>query len=644
MLHFFRRFFRSKLGLGITLAFVALIAFAFASMDITSNNPTFGGVAGDSNVAVVGDTSISAAEFQAAMQNELDRRKQAEPTLTMQALIARGAADEVIEQLMQRAALSEWARENGLRAGKRLVDSELVKIPAFYGADGQFSRDSFEAVLRREGLSEAAIRADIASGLLGQQTLLPASYGAVVPEKLARQYARLLRERRKGAIATLPSEAFAPTADPSAAQLTAFHRANGARYIRPERRVLQYVTFGEEAIGDIPAPTEAQIAERYRQNRAQYAASESRTFTQMIVPTEAAAQTIVVEVAGGASLAAAARSKGLSTTQVGPVTKSQFAGQASQAVAEAAFAAAEGAVAPPRRGSLGWYILKVDRIERRAERSLADARGELAEALAQEQRRSAFIDMASRIEEEFDNGSSLADIAAELGVDLRATRPLTADGRVYGTGDAGPAELAPVLRTAFEMDEGEPQIAEVVPGQTFLIFGVRDITPSAVAPLAEIRSDVIADWRRSEGAKAARAAADRVMQRVQRGQTLAAAIAAERVSLPAPDQIDMGRDELAQLGRAPPALALFFSMAAGTVKKLEGPADSGWFVARLDDIEVPAIAADDPLVGRTRAELGQLYGDEYAEQFVRAAMAEVGAEKNQAAIDAVLRQLTGQAQ
>ena len=644
MLHFFRRIFKSKLGLAFTLAFVVLIGFAFASMDVSSTNPTFGGVAGDSNVAVVGDTAITAGDFQNAMENEFDRRRQTDPTLTMQALIASGAADGVIEQMMQRAALAEWAREHGLRAGKRLVDSELVKIPAFFGADGSFSRDAFEAVLRQQGLSEAAIRADIESGLLAQQTLLPASYGATVPQAFARQYAGLRRERRNGAIATLPSAAFAPTGAPSEAQLTAFHRANGDRYIRPERRVIQYATFGEEALGDLPAPTDAQIAERYRQNRAQYAASESRTFTQMIVPTEAAAQAIVAEIAGGASMAAAARGKGLSTTQVGPATKSQLAGLASQAVADAAFAAAEGAVATPRRGSLGWYVLRVEDVERRAERSLAQVRDEIAAALAQEQRRAAFIDLATRIEDEFDEGSSLGDIAGELDIELQATRPLTADGRVYGTADAAPAQLAPVLRTAFEMEEGEPQIAEVVPGQTFLIFGVGDITPSAVAPLAQIRDDVTADWRRAEGAKAAKAAAGRIMQRVQRGQSLAAAVAAEQANLPAPEQIDMGREQLAQLGRAPPALALFFSMAEGTVKRLEGASDSGWFVARLDDISVPEIAADDPLIDSTRRELAQLYGDEYAEQFVRAAMAEMGAEKNQAAIDAVLRQLTGQAQ
>ena len=96
MLHFFRRIFKSKLGLAFTLAFVVLIGFAFASMDVSSTNPTFGGVAGDSNVAVVGDTAITAGDFQNAMENEFDRRRQTDPTLTMQALIASGAADGVI--------------------------------------------------------------------------------------------------------------------------------------------------------------------------------------------------------------------------------------------------------------------------------------------------------------------------------------------------------------------------------------------------------------------------------------------------------------------------------------------------------------------------------------------------------------------
>ena len=510
MLHLFRKFLKSKFGVMLTLGFLVLIALAFGSMDIVSNNPTFGGVAGGDRVAVVGEKRISAADLSQAMNNELARRRQKEPTLTMEALIARGAADEVTGQLVQRAALVEWGRKYGLRTGKRLVDSELVKIPAFFGVNGKFDQTTFNSILAREGVSEASVREDIASGLIGQQVLVPASHGAVVPQALAKQYAMLLRERRKGGIVQLPSAAFAPKGDPTDAQLTAYYKEHSDDYIRPERRVIRYATFGEEAIGTIPAPSEEQIKARFEQNKAQYAPSEERTFTQMVVPTEAAAKAIIAELAAGKSMATSAREKGLSTTQVGPVKQAEMAVQASQAVADAAFAAAQGAIATPKRGSLGWYVLKVDKVTREPGRSLDDVRGELTKTLEAELRRKAFIDMATRVEDEFDDGNTLDDVANELKITLKASKPLTADGRVYGAAETAPAELTPALKTAFDMQEGEPQITEIEPGKTFLVFGVSTITPSAAAPLKDIRKDVALDWRRSEGNKEAKAAAGRI--------------------------------------------------------------------------------------------------------------------------------------
>ena len=280
MLHFFRRFFKSKFGLAFAMAFLVLIALAFGLADITGTSTNAGSVSGGDAVAVVGDRKVTANEFSTALNTDLENRRQQEPTLTMQAFLARGGADSVLERLMQRLSLSVWGEEHGLRAGKRLVDSELVKIPAFQGPDGKFSREAFDAILQQRNLSEAGVREDIAAGLLAQQILAPVSLGVVAPASLAKQYAVLLRERRQGSILTLPSSAFAPQGEPTAAQLAAYHKANGNDYIRPERRVLRYATFGDEAIGQIPAPTEAQIAARYNQDKAQYAASETRTFTR----------------------------------------------------------------------------------------------------------------------------------------------------------------------------------------------------------------------------------------------------------------------------------------------------------------------------------------------------------------------------
>ena len=65
----------------------------------------------------------------------------------------------------------------------------------------------------------------------------------------------------------IPSAAFAPKGDPTAAQLTAYYNANKADFIRPERRVLRYAVFGDEALGNVE-PTDAEIAARYDRDRA----------------------------------------------------------------------------------------------------------------------------------------------------------------------------------------------------------------------------------------------------------------------------------------------------------------------------------------------------------------------------------------
>src|SRR5690606_26704720 len=416
----------------------------------------------------------------------------------------------------------------------------------------------------------------------------------------------LLRERREGAIAMLPSTAYAPQGQPTGAQLQAYYKEASDRFIRPERRVIRYAAFGPEALGDLPAPTEAQIAQRYDRDKAKYAAIERRRFTQLVVPTQDAANAILAEVRGGKSLDAAAREKGLATASVGPVNQSDFANSTSAAIAQAAFTAAQGALMQPARSSLGWYLIHVDAIEKQPARALDQVRGEISAALAEEQRRTALADLSARLEDEFDNGSSLSDVAKELKLEVVSTRPATADGRISGAeSETVPTILERALQPAFEMQEGEPQLAEIVPGESFLLFDVANITPSAVAPLAEIRDDVIAAWRRSEGSKAAMNAANRIIERLKKGANLAAAIAAEKKpGVPAVESINLNREQLASQRQVPSSLALLFSMAQGTEKKLEAPGEAGWYVVRLDKVEPGKIDAGDPLIASTLRQLG----------------------------------------
>src|SRR6185503_2901014 len=99
MLQLFRNFFKSKLGVGITLVFLVVIAIAFASSDV-ANTSLFGGVSGGDRVAVVGDERIDAAELSMNMTNALDEVRQTNPTLNMQAFVAQGGIEDVLEQLL----------------------------------------------------------------------------------------------------------------------------------------------------------------------------------------------------------------------------------------------------------------------------------------------------------------------------------------------------------------------------------------------------------------------------------------------------------------------------------------------------------------------------------------------------------------
>src|SRR3546814_14694208 len=69
-------------------------------------------------------------------------------------------------------------------------------------------------------------------------------------------------------------------------------------------------------------------------NKANYAAREERTLEQVILPTQAAAQTIADKVKGGTSLAAAAKSAGLAVAGLSDLSQQQYAEKSSDVVAK----------------------------------------------------------------------------------------------------------------------------------------------------------------------------------------------------------------------------------------------------------------------------------------------------------------------
>ncbi len=643
MIQGFRKLFQSPLGLALTLGFVVLIALAFASADITGSG--FGGIAGGERVATVGDQKITTSDLRTTVGSSFEQARQNNPTATMEDFLQAGAIDNLLDQMISRTALYDFGLSNGMRVGASLVGSELAQMPAFQGPDGKFSQDLYNRAVSQRGLSDQMVREDIAQGLVSRMLLVPATYGDAAPAGIARRYAGLLNETRHGAVTLIPSPAFVDEGPVDEAVLKKYLASNRDRYMLPERRTIRYASFGPEVLGDTINATDAEIAERFQANASQYAAREEREIEQLVVPTEAAANALRQQISAPSQLRAIAERQGLETNTITATSRQQLASTSTPEVAAAVYGAQPGSIVGPVRGPLGYYLIRVGRVNAVPARSLADARTELADAIREEKTRTLLADRAAQIEDRLQSGASLADVAGSLGVEVSTTPPLLENGTVFGEGEVDPSE-ARLAQTAFAMQPGgDAQIAPGADGQSYVVFAPGEVSRAAPPPFEEIRQALTRDYKLEQGSKKAKAASDKVLAAIKSGKNLSEALATLDIRTPPVDQIDLTRRQLLaqrqQRGIAPP-LALMFTMAPDTAKRLEAPNGLGWFIVSLGSIDVPEIANDDPIIAQTQAELASLRQQELLDQLRLAIAREVPVKRNDNAIAAVRDQLAPQ--
>lgn len=639
-----RRMFSSTLGKILALGFVAFIGVAFALSDVTGNS-TFGGIGG-ANVAKVGGEEIGVGELRDRVRLAYNQARQDQPGMTMAAFVESGGLDQVLNQMVEGMAFDQFATEMGFGVSKRLIDGRIADIPAFAGVSGSFDQTAFETFLRQNGMTEAQLRRDLRQQLLIEQIAAPIASMPRLAPGMAQPYAALLLEQRRGQATFIPSSPFAPTADPGDAALKTYLTQNAAKFTVPERRVIQYALFDAASV-PVPAVTDAEIAKVYKDNAAQYAASETRRFAQVIAPDQATANALAAKVRSGTSLAAAAQAAGLSASTTGDLTQSSYAATSTAAAAKAAFAAKQGDLIGPIQTGLGWSVARVEAVTGRPARSLADASADIRTELAKNKANEAIVDYYNAIQDAVNSGASIDEIAADRKLTLATTPALLPSGRVPGQpAYTLPPELAPLVSQAFQgASEGEGQLATLVENQKFAVYAVKSIMAAAPPPFAQIRTDLLSDWRFAQGQKVARDKARAIVKAVEGGQTLAAAVSAAGPNIGNVQTIGGRRGELGQNGQpVPPELALLFSMAKNSVKTLEIPGNRGWMVIALADVQRPDPKSIEPArVAAIAQPLAPAFGNELIEQLAGEAKRRVGVTINKELVEQLRQELTGTA-
>jgi peptidyl-prolyl cis-trans isomerase D len=630
MTAFFRRVSKSTVGTVLMILFVVAIAASFALADVQSY--ISGGLGQAGTLAKVGGEAVTERELGTAMQRRLAEVRQQNPNADYPSLA--NDFGQILESLVQDRALQVFARDTDLHLSKRLVDAEILRIPRTRGLDGKYSEAAYQAFLQQERLTDAELRGLLGGALTTRLLLAPAAANARIPVGVATPYASMLLEQREAEVAIVPAQLFAAgVPQPSDADLQAFYKQSGARYMVPEQRVLSIAQIGPGQVGNVAA-SEQEIAAYYRANQAEYGGKSARVLSQAIVQSESQ----------GRALAQSARSGGSPGTSLGAKTREELAAIAGEAIAAAAFGARQGEVIGPIRSDLGWHVIKVDEIRNQPGRPLSAVSGEIAAKLTADKRKEALEALVDKVQTAIDDGASFAEAVRAANLSATRTPAITAGGVSRAQPDFKlPDQLAPALAAGFDLGEGEEPVIESLPGDAgYALVGVDDIIAAAPAPLASIRDQVAADWKAKQARDRARAAASAIAAKVARGTPMAQAVAAAGARIPPPQTLSKRRIELSSAGgNVPPALGMMFSLAQGRSRMVADPQGLGFVIVKVTKI-VPGNANLQPaLISRTQTEFQQTAGTEYAEQMARAIQADVGVKRDDAAIGAAKRRIIG---
>ena len=637
MISFIRNALSSWLVLGLfALILVAFIITGFGSGG-TGGLGALGGSGGD--IAKIGSSGVSAAEASARIRSELEGARMEKPGLDMATFDKAGGIDQTLDRLINSRIILAYGEKHGLVISERLVDSEIAKTPAFYGPTGKFDRNAYLRVIGSRRLSEPNHRDDVRAGLIADQVIPPAAGAAKAPVFVVAPYASLLLETRFGQASYAASD-FYLGAPPSEQEVKDYYTRNLAHYTVPETRIVRYALFDKSRFAGKVVPNEAEVAAAYKADAARYTATEKRVLSQVIAGTEAQAKAIAAKVASGTTLVVAAQEIGLEAATLDAQDKKTFAALASAPVANAAFAAAQGSIAPAAKSGLGWHVVRVDGIERSAGQTLDQARAGIVTALTARKTDEALADMIARIDDKILDGATFDDEVKAEGLTVVTSPAVTASGIAPGTPDyKAPPEMAVILKDAFQSDiDDDAAVLTLGDSGAQALYDLERVNPSAAKPLASIRDQVVADTRADKALRAARKAATDVVALVNKGTPLASALSAAK--LPAARPFAAQRMEIAQAAdKAPAPLQLLFKLAKGKARMIESDDKKGYLIVWLEKL-TPGNAASRPdLVSSTQAELSRVVGNEYVQQMLEAMKADLGVTKNAGAIAALRKSL-----
>ncbi|RKT45067.1 SurA N-terminal domain-containing protein [Thiocapsa rosea] len=569
---------------------VGFISIPFALWGIQS----YLGVGGEPVVATVNGVEITDRDLsRRAQQARIELRERLgaayDPALFEEGRLRAEVLDDMIRQTL----LLDVSNRIGMRVSDEEVRIQILAEPAFQ-RDGRFDRESYERLLRLQGLSPAQFEEQLRQQLIGNQLLRAVVGSELITSRELDDYRRLSGQTRELSYALMPAADFQSDAPIGEDEIQAFYEANAARFQSPEMVKLDYLVLDVAELAKGAEIRDDELLRVYEQDQSRFGQPELRSVRHLLVTVpqdadEASAQAVEAQVQAirerilaGEAFDEVARAE---SQDPGSASEGGSLGTIEQGIMDpvfdmVAFALPEGELSQPVRTRFGYHLIEVTEIIPPAVKSFEEVKEELRAEVSRQRAESLFYDLGERLANvAYETPDSLEPAADELGLTLQQSDWI---GRAGGEGvlahprvtGAAFSDEVLVGRTNSDLIEPERDVLRAV------VLRVADHRVAAVRPLDEVRDEIAEELRSERARESALQAAGTAVEQLRQGVNWSEAMPSAVVESPGA----VARD----LQSVPaPVRQLAFTLPA----PVEGTASVGTTVLENGDVAVIQVTA-----------------------------------------------------
>jgi peptidyl-prolyl cis-trans isomerase D len=442
------------------------------------------------DVAKVGDVTITTQMLgQAVRREEENLRASLGNQYSHELMQKLNLEEQVLDKLINRNLIQTESFKLALTPSDQDILEQIRNNPVFQGASGTFDKEQFLAVLRRNNLNEKSYVEQLRQSMASNMLMDTIGRVKISDSEIIALY-RALQEARSGKLYTLSQQAVdADTPDDTA--LEAFHRENSSAFTLPEYRSASYVVIKGEDIKKSLDIRESDLEAVYQERIEEFKRGEQRNIQQLLFDNEASADKASEMLAAGKSLDQVAKesgAQGKKPISMGLIEQSKMIAEAADEV----FDLEVGKFSQPIKSAFGWHIFYVSAIEPPRTLAFAEVKQSLETDAKHYAADRALTKLTNQIEDALASGSSLAEVAKEVGLEVKTLASVDKNGKTpAGVVAKDLPDLDKFLDILFATDEKTDSGVKSSKGGNFYLLRTESVTPEHVQPLADVKARVI---------------------------------------------------------------------------------------------------------------------------------------------------------